>query len=80
MHGFGAVRLQMNEFHPELNLLIHQKLSVFMFYFLKMDGADVLFDLVLGNSKSYLYFQTAMLTFLPFLLNSFFTLVILMVI
>lgn len=50
-----------------------------MLYFLKMDGADVLFDLVLGNSKSYLYFQTAMLTFLPFLLNSFFTLVILMV-
>lgn len=56
MHRAGAVHLQMNGFHPELNLLIHQKLSIFMLYFLKMNSADVLFDLVLGNSKSYLYF------------------------
>jgi len=40
-------------------------------YFLKMDGTDVLFDLMLGNSKSYLYFQTAMLSSLPFYLTHF---------
>lgn len=48
-------------------------------YILKMDGADILFDLMVGNSKSYLYFPTAMLTFLLFYLTHFLTLVILMV-
>lgn len=71
MHGAGAVLLRMNEFHPKLNLLISQELSILMPYFLKMDGTGGLFDLMLGNSKSYLYFQAAMLTFLPFYLIHF---------
>lgn len=70
-HGAGAVLLRRNEFHPKLTLLISQESSPLVPYFLKMDGADVLFDLILGNSKSYLYFQTAMLTFLPFYLTNF---------